>query len=512
MNGRQGFFFAGFFVYSPKRYRTYSFSRPIKNKIMKKSLILLLVLQFFLPEIKAQKWIDTLYQVQKIENVVYGSDVDFAGNLREMKMNIFLPINDTPPSCGRPLLIAVHGGAFLAGNKDADAPPYWAKQFAQRGYTTASVNYRLGMFQTSSLVNCNVSALGIPWNCLNMQDTAEWYRAAYRAQQDLKGAIRFLVKQAQDYQIDPRNVFLVGESAGGITVMQAAFLDDPAEKPIEAGALPDALAPNAIYENQCIQTPSFDTSIASMQLQRPDLGPFGGSLHIGYGYTIKGVGNFYGGLIQDIFSNYAYSQEPRLYMFHQPNDLVVPYDQQAVYQGAAYCFSQWPANCQWIINRPQIKGSKGIRDMINNLSASVTILPLIQFDSTLNTTDCLGQIANPALSGHAIDNIWLRTLNMAQFFAPAIDTSKPCGPNGLANHMTNPISVKVSPNPVIHGCMIESEHAIILCKVYDLTGRKMIQHQANSSTCWLDLSTLRSGIYFLQVETIRGRVNIQIRK
>lgn len=479
---------------------------------MKKSLILLLVLQFFLPEIKAQKWIDTLYQVQKIENVVYGSDVDFAGNLRELKMNIFLPINDTPPSCGRPLLIAVHGGAFLAGNKDADAPPYWAKQFAQRGYTTASVNYRLGMFQTSSLVNCNVSALGIPWNCLNMQDTAEWYRAAYRAQQDLKGAIRFLVKQAQDYQIDPRNVFLVGESAGGITVMQAAFLDDPAEKPIEAGALPDALAPNAIYENQCIQTPSFDTSIASMQLQRPDLGPFGGSLHIGYGYTIKGVGNFYGGLIQDIFSNYAYSQAPRLYMFHQPNDLVVPYDQQAVYQGAAYCFTQWPANCQWIINRPQIKGSKGIRDMINNLSASVTILPLIQFDSTLNTTDCLGQIANPALSGHAIDNIWLRTLNMAQFFAPAIDTSKPCGPNGLANHMTNPISVKVSPNPVIHGCMIESEHAIILCKVYDLTGRKIIQYQANSSTCWLDLSTLRSGIYFLQVETIRGRVNIQIRK
>jgi acetyl esterase/lipase len=479
---------------------------------MKKSLILLLALQFFLPEIKAQKWIDTLYQVQKIENVVYGSDVDFAGNLRELKMNIFLPINDTPPSCGRPLLIAVHGGAFLAGNKDADAPPYWAKQFAQRGYTTASVNYRLGMFQTSSLVNCNVSALGIPWNCLNMQDTSEWYRAAYRAQQDLKGAIRFLVKQAQDYQIDSRNVFLVGESAGGITVMQAAFLDDPAEKPIEAGALPDALAPNAIYENQCIQTPSFDTSIASMQLQRPDLGPFGGSLHIGYGYTIKGLGNFYGGLIQDIFSNYAYSQAPRLYMFHQPNDLVVPYDQQAVYQGAAYCFTQWPANCQWIINRPQIKGSRGIRDMINNLSASVSILPLIQFDSTLNTTDCLGQIANPALSGHAIDNIWLRTLNMAQFFAPAIDTSKPCGPNSLANHMTNPISVKVSPNPVIHGCLIESEHAIILCKVYDLTGRKMIQHQANSSTCWLDLSTLRSGIYFLQVETIKGRVNIQIRK
>jgi hypothetical protein len=479
---------------------------------MKKSLFLLLALHYFLPEIKAQKRIDTLYQVQKIENVVYGSDIDFAGNLRELKMNIFLPINDTPPSCGRPLLIAVHGGAFLAGSKDADAPPYWAKQFAQRGYTTASVNYRLGMFQTSSLVNCNVSALGIPWNCLNMQDTAEWYRAAYRAQQDLKGAIRFLVKHAQDYQIDPRNIFLVGESAGGITVMQAAFLDDPAEKPIEAGGLPDALAPNAIYENQCIQTPSFDTSIASMQLQRPDLGPFEGFLNTGYTYTIKGVGNFYGGLIQDIFTKYSYSQAPTLYMFHQPNDLVVPYDQQAVYQGAAYCFTQWPANCQWIVNRPQIKGSRGIRDMINNLSASVSILPLIQFDSTLNNTDCLGQIANPALSGHAIDNIWLRTLNMAQFFAPAIDTSMPCGPNSLSDINSKSIRVKVSPNPFVNGCMIESENQIIHCRVYDVTGRRLLQTPASSSKFWLDLSSLRSGVYFLEVETTDGRANIQIRQ
>lgn len=163
-----------------------------------------------------------------------------------------------------------------------------------------------------------------------------------------------------------------------------------------------------------------------MKLQRPDLGPVEGSLHTGYNYNIKGVGNFYGELIRDIFSKYSYSQAPRLYMFHQPNDLVVPYNQQAVYQGAAYCFTQWPANCQWIINRPQIKGSGGIRDMINNLTGTASILPLIQFDSTLNNTDCLGQIANPALSGHAIDNIWLRTLNMAQFFAPAIDTTKPC--------------------------------------------------------------------------------------
>jgi hypothetical protein len=150
--------------------------------------------------------------------------------------------------------------------------------------------------------------------------------------------------------------------------------------------------------------------------------------------------------------------------------------------------------------------------MINNLSASVSILPLIQFDSTLNNTDCLGQIANPALSGHAIDNIWLRTLNMAQFFAPAIDTSMPCGPNSLSDINSKSIRVKVSPNPFFNGCMIESENQIIHCKVYDVTGRRLLQTPASSSKFWLDLSSLRSGVYFLEVETTDGRANIQIRQ
>ena len=100
------------------------------------------------------------------------------------------------------------------------------------------------MFQTNSQVNCNISAFGIPWNCLNMQDTAEWFRGYYRGMQDAKGAIRFLVNHAAEYQIDPSNVYLVGESAGGFIALATAFLDDPAEKPTQCGKLTNVLPPS----------------------------------------------------------------------------------------------------------------------------------------------------------------------------------------------------------------------------------------------------------------------------
>lgn len=466
---------------------------------MKKFLFILLIV-FSVLSGEAQKWIDTIYSYQKISDIPYGHGIDFAGNNRTLKLDLYEPVGDTIPACGRPLLIAIHGGAFLSGSKSADAPPYWAKQFAQRGYVAASIQYRLGMFQTSSLVNCNVSLLGLPWNCLNMQDTAEWYRGAYRAMQDVKGAIRFLVSQASTYHIDPRNVFVVGESAGGFTAINVAFLDASTEKPLQCGAINVANPPNTIYENQCIQATGYDTSIAMMQLTRPDLGGVEGDLNLtAPTYTIKGVGNFYGGVLSDLFSQYSYAQAPRLYMYHQPNDLVVPYDRQGIYHGGAYCFTQWPANCQWIINRPWVYGSSGINKMLIGLSGSVGTLPLVYFDSTTNLADCATQLANPSLSGHAIDNIWLRTLHMAQFFAPAIDTSSPCGPSTLWGVKMPSTKIQVFPNPTSDANLyIHSEQDIHSWRIYSIHGRLIESGKAEGLRAVVDIHNLLPGTYYIQ--------------
>lgn len=56
-----------------------------------------------------------------------------------------MPSNDTFPKYGRPLMIIIHGGAFIAGSKDDFIQQRMLKEFAKRGYVTASINYRLGM-------------------------------------------------------------------------------------------------------------------------------------------------------------------------------------------------------------------------------------------------------------------------------------------------------------------------------------------------------------------------------
>ena len=457
-----------------------------------------------------QKWVDTLYNIQQINNISYGKAVDFAGNNRDLLLNLATPINDSPPKCGRPLLVAIHGGAFLAGNKDIDAPPRWIADFAKRGYVAASLNYRLGMFQTNSQVNCNISAFGIPWNCLNMQDTAEWFRGYYRGMQDAKGAIRFLVNHAAEYQIDPSNVYLVGESAGGFIALATAFLDDPAEKPTQCGKLTNVLPPNKIYENQCIQSTGFDTSIASMNLERPDLGDVEGNLNpTTIKYKIKGVGNFFGGVLSNIFAKHSYEKAPVLYLFHQPNDLVVPIDNGNFYQGAGICYSNFPSYCQSIINRPRLFGSFGIKKMIDSLSGKVEV-PKYMYETTNNLTDCLGQLLNPSTSGHAIDNYWTRSLSMAKFFAPTIDTVSNCITS--INPLSTNDAILLFPNPlqddevnIITDLMIEN------VKIYDIKGI-LVMNFAEIHDQKLVLPPISKGIYLVKIKTNRGEKVLKLVK
>ncbi|HPI53364.1 MAG TPA: alpha/beta hydrolase fold domain-containing protein [Chitinophagaceae bacterium] len=471
---------------------------------MKKWLLTFLVL-WITKQNFAQKWVDTLYQIQEVNSIVYGSAITYAGNTQALELNLAMPTNDTPPACGRPLMLLIHGGAFLAGSKNTDAPPQLLRDFAKRGFVTASIDYRLGMFQTSSPINCNVSwMLGSPWNCLNMQDTAEWYRAAYRGMQDAKGAIRYLVQHAANYNIDPKNVFVVGESAGGFIALETAFLDDNSEKPTQVSSLPNAIAPNAIYESQCITTPGFASSIAAMQLQRPDLGSIDGDLNPGGPkYSIKGVGNLYGGMMFNLFAAAPASSTtmPRLFLFHQPNDLIVPYDQQRVLEGMTYCYTQWPTNCQWIINRPQTYGSKGIATILNGMISGPVPIPSYYLDTTTNFADCAAQIANPNVAGHALDNYWLRTNRMAEYFAPAIDTSA-CVTS--LNSFSKENSISLYPNPTsTQECHLSSRFPIVAIQCRDMQG-KSIPVTYKETEQLISLPNLELGIYILQVFTQQG--------
>ena len=453
-------------------------------------------------DLEAQRWVDTTYQIRSEMDSTYGQAIDFAGNPRDLKLDIYHPINDTPSVCGRPLMILIHGGAFLDGDKSAALLGRMATDFAKRGYVTANINYRLGMFQTERRINCNVTQLfNTPWNCMNQTDTAEWYRAWYRGVQDAKGALRYMLARKNVYNIDPRNVFIVGESAGAFIALGAGFLDDPAEKPIQCGAIASVNAPNLIYEQTCIQAYGFDTNVASMNLSRPDLGGIEGSIYLNYyPHKLKGVGDFFGATLQeDLFSLSPKMTQPLLYMFHQPNDLLVHIRRRGVLVGLSVCFGG--LGCPGIINRPFASGSDAIRTLLDTLANHGQDVPRYQYDRTNNTADCALQTLNPALVGHAIDNFNLRTRNMATFFADSIETNGNC--IGLGTQELELDSrFRVFPNPSKDDINVipfdfTSEFRIA---VFDIAGSCVLSMPWSSVERRIDLSSFVPGIYILELK------------
>ena len=375
-------------------------------------------------------------------DITYGIATSFEGKQDTLKLDISYPENDTPPQCGRPLMVVIHGGAWIGGDKNQGYPVKLREDFAKRGYVTASVNYRLGIINTNLTVNCNVSSLfDIQWNCLNSTDSSEWYRANYRAIQDVNGAIRFLSNQSSNYQIDPDNVFVVGESAGGFIAMGVGFIDDPSEVMDSlVGDYLDAPTPNMLYEN-C--SPG---SISDMDLSRPQLGSYEGSLNFPLlnDYKIQAVGNFYGGAFNNIFQSFGAST-PGLYLYHQTCDLIVPYEHNKLLSGYNYCLSQFPTFCGNIINRSYVYGSKGIKNLIDTMSLYAIPTSDYYFDNYSANYSCLEQ-TNPALACHAIDNYWERTNNMATYFASQIDS---CLTVNLSDQKLKRLIVKkIYPSPV----------------------------------------------------------------
>lgn len=401
---------------------------------MKKLLLFIgLLCSTLLP---AQMWVDSLYTTQTT-TVTYGSAVNYAGITVPLEMDITLPLNDSPPPCGRPLMVCIHGGGFVAGTKNDADVQYFMRRYAERGYAAVSINYRLGQFNTNIALNCNLPN----WNCLNMADTAEWHRAYYRGIQDARGAIRYLVNNKTQFNVNHNNVFVMGTSAGGFIAMGVGYLDVDAEKPLSANAQVAVAAPNAAYEQTCIVQPGFAPSISTMDLSRPNLGGINGTLNPSTTpYTIRGVGNFFGAVFSNLFLQSATPTQPPLYLFHQPNDLIVPYGTDPVLEGFSDCAVQ--TNCVPMISRPIVHGSQSI---VNTLNLIGNTPPPYLFENTNNTADCLTQTLNPSTQGHSIDSYILRDRNMATFFALYIDSLSPCNVGIIPNYFSGDFNIY--PNP-----------------------------------------------------------------
>jgi predicted esterase len=149
------------------------------------------------------------------KNITFGTadryDAFNINNPQPIKLDFYTPQNDTMQK--RPLVLVFFGGGFTLGDKsDADVTA-WADSLAHYGYATASVNYRLG---------------------LNTLSQGSAVRAVCRAVQDARAAVRFFKENHLLYKIDTTRIFLAGESAGAITALHTAYIQNDSQVPTEA--------------------------------------------------------------------------------------------------------------------------------------------------------------------------------------------------------------------------------------------------------------------------------------
>lgn len=121
------------------------------------------------------------------KDVVYGKTTDGV----ELKLDVWPAHGDSKTSL-HPAVIKVHGGGWVEGNRGNT--PHWNQWLSELGYTVFDVEYR-------------------------MPPQAGWKDEVA----DVKSAIGWVAEHANTYNIDPKKINIMGDSAGGNLAMLAAY-------------------------------------------------------------------------------------------------------------------------------------------------------------------------------------------------------------------------------------------------------------------------------------------------
>jgi acetyl esterase/lipase len=136
-------------------------------------------------------WLGRRRGVERVANVVYAT---VAG--RDLKLDVYRP---TPRRSNCPVLVEIHGGGWMAGDRRLEARPLIARM-AERGWVCVSVDYRLSPRATW------------PDHIVDVKTALAWVRA-----------------HVAEYGGDPDFVAVTGGSSGGHLAALAALTPGDAE-------------------------------------------------------------------------------------------------------------------------------------------------------------------------------------------------------------------------------------------------------------------------------------------
>jgi acetyl esterase/lipase len=124
------------------------------------------------------------------------------GRAGPARLDLYLPAGDPPPG-GWPLVVAIHGGGWLGGERGEYGRSLGP--LVRRGVALASIDYRLS----------RPGRPGWPGNL-----------------DDVRAAVRWLRRHAAEYRLDPDRVAALGASAGGhlAALLATRHGDDPGSR------------------------------------------------------------------------------------------------------------------------------------------------------------------------------------------------------------------------------------------------------------------------------------------
>jgi acetyl esterase/lipase len=386
-------------------------------------------------------------------NVIYGQNNTWSGAANQLKLDVYEPTGDT--ELARPLIIWVHGGSFIGGSKTDNDVKTWSESFAKKGYVCASIDYRLGFF---------------PF------DSANAVKAVVRAVQDLKGAIRYFYKDCQTanlYKVDTNHIFIGGSSAGAITALHVAYLDDPCE-------ISDYLSSSTI------------NTLGGLE---------GNSGNPGYSTKVHAVINGCGALAR---YSWLEAGDVPLCSFHGTADGTVKYNRGVVNPGTPLMYLD---GSRMLHERAC---AVGVENQFYTFPGAPHV-PYLGNASYMDTTlrfirDFLVKQMGCTETMLQAENAPMQSVNLyAINYCDGTPVNEVCASVGIQEEN---ISIHLYPNPsngIIH---ISSDGASIhSVNVMDMFGKMQAVHLSNGNE--IDLSNLPNGTYFVAVELTNSQIWIK---
>lgn len=120
---------------------------------------------------------------------------------RPLRVDVLYP-SMPPPRAGYPVIVSIHGGAWIFGNRRKDV---FLRDFTGKGFAIASIDYRLSS------------------------------EAKFPAQiDDAQRALDWLVTNSRHLRIDPNRIGLTGASAGGHLALLLGLRSGASTNPVRA--------------------------------------------------------------------------------------------------------------------------------------------------------------------------------------------------------------------------------------------------------------------------------------